>query len=102
GQRTEVVTAGTKRIRSYDLDGKLLWEAAGMSNITVPTPFSADGLLYVGSGYVMVSKKPLYAIKPGAEGDITLKKDQTKNDFVVWAQPKAASYMPTPIVYQGK
>jgi outer membrane protein assembly factor BamB len=102
GLRTEVVTAGTKRIRSYDLDGKLLWEAAGMSNITVPTPFSADGLLYVGSGYVMDTKKPLYAIKPGATGDITLKKDETKNDFVVWAQPKAASYMPTPIVYQGR
>jgi outer membrane protein assembly factor BamB len=100
--RTEVVTAGTKKIRSYDLEGNLLWEAAGMSQITVPTPFAVNDLLYIGSGYVMDSKKPLYAIKPGAKGDITLKKDETKNEYVVWAQPKAASYQPTPVVYQGQ
>ena len=27
--RTEIVTAGTNRVRSYDLDGKLLWELQG-------------------------------------------------------------------------
>ena len=30
-ERTEIVTAGTNRVRSYDLDGKLLWELGGMS-----------------------------------------------------------------------
>lgn len=100
--RTEIVTAGTKRVRSYDLGGNVLWELAGMSGITVPTPFAADGLLYVGSGYVMDPKKPLYAVKPGAKGDITLKEKESKNDYVAWSLPKAAAYMPTPVVYQGK
>ncbi len=38
-QRIEIVTAGTNRARSYDLDGNLLWELTGLSSITIPTPF---------------------------------------------------------------
>ena len=30
-KRTEIVTAGSGKVRSYDLDGKLLWEFKGMS-----------------------------------------------------------------------
>src|SRR5262249_12437431 len=44
-KRTEIVTAGTGRVRSYDLDGKLLWELRGMSIISIPSPFARDGLL---------------------------------------------------------
>jgi len=51
-QRTELIAPGTKRVRSYDLDGKLLWEFGGMSSIVIPTPFAQSGLLYVCSGYV--------------------------------------------------
>ncbi len=39
--RTELVTCGKKKVRSYSLDGKLLWELDGMSSIVIPTPFSA-------------------------------------------------------------
>ena len=45
--RTEIVTPGTNKVRSYDLDGKLLWELGGMSSIVIPTPFTAHGLLYI-------------------------------------------------------
>jgi len=44
-RRTELVTPGTKRVRSYDLDGKLLWELGGMSSIVIPTPFSTNSWL---------------------------------------------------------
>jgi outer membrane protein assembly factor BamB len=97
-KRTELVTAGTNKIRSYDLDGKLLWECAGMSQIAIPTPFAKHGLLYVGSGYVMDKNKPMYAISPGATGDITLKAGETKNAFIVW-KANTAPYNPTPLVY---
>lgn len=100
-KRTEIVTAGSKKIRSYDLDGNILWELGGMSSITVPTPFSVDGLLYVSSGYVMDQKKPLYAIKPGASGDLTTEGDAPNNPSVAWVQRKAGPYMPTPLVYNG-
>ena len=39
-QRTELVVPGTGKIRSYDLDGKPLWELGGMSSITVAMPYS--------------------------------------------------------------
>src|SRR5262249_59691840 len=71
-RQTELVTAGTKRVRSYDLDGNPLWELGGMSSIAIPTPFAAGGLLYVCSGYVMDKKRPIFAIEPGATGDISL------------------------------
>jgi hypothetical protein len=51
--RTEIITPGLKAIRSYDPGGKLLWSMGGpMSNLVIPSPFSAQGLLYVTSGYV--------------------------------------------------
>lgn len=97
--RTELVTSGSGKIRSYDLDGKLLWELGGMSSITIPTPFAAHGLLYVTSGYVMDRRKPVFAIRPGASGDISLEGDQADNEFVAWCQPQAGPYNPSPIVY---
>ena len=97
--RTEVVTAGTRRVRSYDLDGKLLWEFGGMSSIAIPTPFAKLGLLYVTSGYVGDQVRPVYAVRPGAVGDISLKSGETSSRFVAWHHPQAGPYNPSPIVY---
>ena len=97
--RTEIVTPGTMKTRSYDLDGKLLWEFRGMSSISIPTPFSKFGLLYVTSGYVGDPNRPVYAIKPGAKGDITMAKGETRSEAVEWYLPQAGPYNPSPIVY---
>jgi outer membrane protein assembly factor BamB len=101
GKRTEIVTAGTKRVRSYDLDGKLLWELGGMSSIAIPTPFTVNSLLYISSGYVGDQTRPVFAIKPGASGDISLKPGETANPFVAWFLPQGGPYNPTPIVFGG-
>ena len=98
-QRTELITCGTKRVRSHGLDGKLLWELGGMSSIVIPTPFSKFGLLYVCSGYVGGKARPVFAIQPGASGDISLKPGETNNAFIVWSQPTAAPYNPSPLIY---
>jgi outer membrane protein assembly factor BamB len=97
--RTEIVTAGSDRVRSYDTDGTLLWEFSGMSTISIPTPFSKHGLLYISSGYIADPKRPAYAIKPGASGDISLKSGETSNAAIVWSWPTGAPYNPTPLVY---
>ena len=102
GLRSEIVTTGSGKVRSYDLEGKLLWSLTGLSSITVTSPFAADGLLYFGSGYVGDKKKPLFAIRPGASGDISLMEEQTGNEFIAWCQKTAAPYMPTPVLYQGR
>jgi hypothetical protein len=98
-QRTEIVTSGSDRVRSYDLSGKLLWELSGMSTISIPTPFSRHGLLYISSGYVGDALRPAYAIRPGGSGDISLKGDETTNAYVVWSSKTGAPYNPTPLVY---
>jgi outer membrane protein assembly factor BamB len=98
-QRTEIVTSGSDRVRSYDLSGKLLWELSGMSTISIPAPFSRFGLLYISSGYVGDALRPAYAIRPGASGDISLKPGETSNQFIVWSSPTGAPYNPTPVIY---
>jgi len=98
-QRTELVTTATKKNRSYDLEGRLLWELAGMSSITIALPYAKDDLLYISSGYVLDKLKPIYAIRPGASGDISLEPEQTSNDFVAWSQPTAGPYNPSSVLY---
>lgn len=90
-KRTELVTIGTGKVRSYDLDGKLLWELTGTSGLVSLMPVAAHGLLYVGAGY---HYGPIYAIRPGAAGDITLKKGETSNEFIAWSHPKGAGIHP--------
>lgn len=100
-ERTEIVTAGVNRVRSYDLMGKQLWELKGMSVISIPTPFAGPEHLYITSGYVLDFTKPVYAIKPGAKGDISLEGKATSNDFIAWTQKAAGPYHPTPVYHDG-
>ena len=97
---TEIVTSGVNRIRSYDLDGHVLWEMDGrMSWASIATPFSVHGLVYVNSGYFRDEHRPAYAIRPGARGDITLREGQTSNEYVAWYQPKGGNYNTSALVY---
>ncbi len=100
--RTEIVTAGTGAVRSYDLDGNLLWSLKGMSSITIAVPYAVDGLLYVSSGYILDQVKALYAIKPGASGDITLPQGETSSEFIAWSSMFIAPYNPTTLVHNGR
>jgi outer membrane protein assembly factor BamB len=97
--RTEIVAVGPGIALSYDLEGKELWRLSGMSSIAIPTPFAFDGWLYVNGGF----KGTMFAVKPGASGDISLKNDagERSNKFVVWSDPKGGTYLPTPVAYDG-
>jgi outer membrane protein assembly factor BamB len=98
GGRTELVVPGTRAVRSYDpQDGKLLWSLKGMSSITIPTPTTGEGLLFVSSGYVGDTLRPLYAIRPGASGDIT-----GSATAIAWSNPAAGPYNPSPLFYEGR
>ncbi len=97
--RTEIVTTGTGGVRSYDLDGNPLWGLTGMSSIHVATPFARHGLLYVNSGYTADSNRPVYAIRPGASGDITLAPGTASNEFIAWSHSRLGSYNPSALVY---
>lgn len=100
-QRTELVTLGRQYVVSYDLDGKELWRMKGVTQAN-PTPTEGEGLLYVGTGSQGEANRPLYAVKPGASGDISLAEGQTSNAFVAWFQPRAAAYTSSPLVVGGR
>jgi outer membrane protein assembly factor BamB len=97
--RTEIVTSGSQKVRSYDLNGKLLWTLTGMSSIQVPTPLGGAGLLFISSGYPADPLRPVYAIRPGASGDISLGKNETTNAFIVWSNATLGTYNTSPLVW---
>jgi outer membrane protein assembly factor BamB len=91
-KRTDVVTNGVEHIVGYDAEtGKELWRLKGTSMISVPTPFTANGLVYVFTGYFRYQRRA-YAIRPGANGDITDSKDA-----IAWMREESP-YLSTPVV----
>jgi outer membrane protein assembly factor BamB len=96
--RTDLVTHATKAIRGYDpMTGKELWKLTPNSEVTTPTPIVAHGLVYITNGYRGI--QPIYAVKPGATGDISLKEGQTSNEHIAWSNPRGGPYTPTPVIY---
>jgi outer membrane protein assembly factor BamB len=94
----ELVTNGTKAIRGYDADtGKELWTLGPNSEVTCTTPVSAHGLIFVTAGYPPV--QPIYAIKIGSTGDLTLKDGKDSSDAIAWSKKSGGVYLPSPIVY---
>jgi len=99
-ERVELVTNATKYARGYDpRTGEELWRLGRHAEITVPTPVFGAGLIFITSGYRPV--QPIYAVRPGATGDISLKDGETANDAIAWSTTKGGPYMPTPIVYDN-
>lgn len=99
--RTEIVTTGHGLVISYDTDGKELWRAGGMSMPTA-SPLAYDGWLYVGTGSQGDANRPLFAIKPGASGDISLAPGARSNEFIAWSHPRASGYTPSPLLHDGR
>lgn len=100
--RTELVTAGGSRMRSYDpKSGELLWEMTG-SGRTATTPVGDDDLLYVDSYDRLTGMSGvLVAIRPGATGDIALPAKETANEHVAWSVPISGGRIASPLLYQG-
>jgi PQQ-like domain len=96
--RAELVTQATTFTRGYDpATGKELWRLSGNSEITIPTPIAGPGFVIVTNGYRGV--QPIFAIKPGASGDISLKPNETTSESIAWSTNRGGPYIPTPIVY---
>ena len=95
--RDELITNGPT-IRAYDPNtGKVLWTLGPNSEITVATPVMGKGLVYVTAAYPPV--RPIYAIRPGHSGDLSLPKGQTSSEAVAWSKDGEGTYIPTPILY---
>ena len=92
--RKQLIVAGTKRNRAYDLKtGETIWSCGGMSHNIVATPVHHDGLVFFGSSY---EKRQMMAIRlQGAKGDIT------STDNVVWSRTARTPYVPSLLHYSN-
>ena len=92
--RAQVVTNGTNKIRSYNLQsGKLIWECAGLGLNAIPAPVHHNGVVYSMTGF---RDPKLLAIKLGKEGDLT------GTDAILWSETRGMSYTPSPVLHDGK
>jgi outer membrane protein assembly factor BamB len=97
-ERHELITNGSKFIRGYDpASGQELWRLGGSSSITAPTPIFTKRLIVVASG--RRPEKPIFAIRPGAAGDISLADGTSSSDAIPWSSSGRGPYMPTPLIY---
>src|SRR5436190_16161244 len=98
-KRTELVTGGGTKMRSYEpTTGKLLWEMAASGRCS-SSPVATEKLLYVDSGDRLTGQRGIVAaIKPGASGDISLTGGSTTNDFVTWSVDLPGHIVASPVV----
>jgi outer membrane protein assembly factor BamB len=89
--RTQVVTSGENRVRSYDLaTGELIWECGGLGSNPIASPVAIDGLAIVMSGH----RDPAgIAVPLASMGDVT------DSDQVAWRIEETTPYVPSPLLY---
>ena len=96
--RAELITNATRAVRGYDpATGKELWRLTGNPEVTATTPVTGHDLIFICNSYR--PNQPIYAIRAGSNGDISLKPNETSNQSVAWSMQRGGTYMPTPLVY---
>ena len=91
--RRQIIVSGLT-VRAYDFEtGKLLWEAAGLGENTIPQPVQHQDLVFAMSGHTV---KMLMAIRLGRQGTLT------DTDAIVWSTARGASYTPSPVLHDGR
>ncbi len=98
-ERVELVTNGAGTMFGYDpRTGEELWRMAGSSLNTTPTPVSHEELIFITSGY---RTRPIFAVREGATGDISLATGESSSLHVAWSTPRDGPYIASPLVYRG-
>jgi outer membrane protein assembly factor BamB len=98
GPRPQLVVNGWKHMGGYDLQtGKEIWRMTGGGDCPVPTPVVWNGLIFLMSAHG--PRKPIYAVRTDAVGDVSLLRGAATNEHVAWSVPRGGSYMETPLIY---
>ena len=95
GEHARVVVSGSNRVRAYDLKtGERVWEVAGLGLNCIPAPVADDKHVFVMSGYREAAGLAIRYL--GARGDLT------GSDAVAWTLDSGLSYVPSPVLVDGK
>ena len=91
--RTQVVTAASNMIRSYDLkDGSIIWQCSGLTGNVTPCPVVEGDVIYCMSGYKGYS---VMALPLAATGDIS------DTERILWKKDRGTPYVASPLLYDG-
>ena len=94
GGRAQVVVNGTNRLVSYDLvTGAPVWQTAGTTLNVIPSPVSANGMVYAMAGFRGNSLKAIRLAD--AKGDVT------GTPAVAFTYDRDTPYVPSPLLYKG-
>jgi outer membrane protein assembly factor BamB len=97
--RPELVVIGGYHVRGYDpATGQERWRFKDEAEVKTPSPFVSDGLLVFAGGY---RGRPLYALKPGASGDVSVA-EGASGAFLAWRSEPGGPYTTTPLAYRGR
>jgi len=91
--RTQVITAASNRVRSYDLDdGTVIWECSGLTGNVTPCPVIEGDTVVCMSGYKGYA---VMALPLSAKGDIS------GSAAIVWKGNQGTPYVSSPVLYDG-
>lgn len=92
--RSQVVVNGTNALIAYDLaTGERIWQTGGTTLNVIPSPVSADGMVYAMAGFRGNSLK-------------AIRLDQAKGELsgppaVAFTYDRDTPYVPSPLLYEG-
>ncbi|MEO1971336.1 MAG: PQQ-binding-like beta-propeller repeat protein, partial [Pirellulaceae bacterium] len=93
GGKTQVITAASNMVRSYDLsNGDIIWQCSGLTGNCIPAPVVENDVVYCMSGYRGYS---VLALPLSAIGDIS------NSDKILWSRGRGTPYVPSPVLYDG-
>jgi outer membrane protein assembly factor BamB len=100
GARPQVIVNGWKHMGGYDLQtGAEIWRLSGGGDCPVPTPLVWHDLVFLMSAHG--PRSPIFAVRIGAAGDISLRDGSSTNAFVAWSVRRGGAYMQTPLIDDG-
>ncbi len=91
--RTQVITAATNFVRSYDLEnGDVIWQCGGLTGNVTPCPVLDGDYVICMSGYQGYAAA---AFPLGRQGDLS------GASSTRWTLDRGTPYVPSPLIYDG-
>lgn len=91
GGVSQLISSGSEHVAAYDLEtGKEIWWHQYLGFSLVGRPSHGNGLFYV-VGSVAQDHHCIYAIKPGARGEV-------KEEDLAWKNPDGIGHVPSPLL----
>lgn len=91
--KTQIITAASNAVRSYDLDSsEIIWQCSGLTGNVTPCPVVDGDYVICMSGYEGYAAM---AIPLNATGDIS------GSEKFLWKHDRGTPYIPSPLLYDG-